>query len=60
MSVRNRRSEVGFSDRVPAGALGITYTRSYVRYRRYVRCRVSPSGARSGCVTVGVKRLGTV
>ncbi len=60
VSLRNRRTEVGFSRRVPAGSLGITSFRHLARYRRTVRCRVSPSGARSGCVTIGVRRLGVV
>ena len=59
VSLRNRRSEVGFSTRVPDGLLGISLTRTLVRYRRYVRCRLGPDGSRSGCVTTGVKKVGT-
>ncbi len=59
-SLRNRRSEVGFSDRVPDGALGVHHRRFLVRYRRLMRCRILANGSRSGCVTVGVRKLATI
>jgi hypothetical protein len=58
VNLRNRRTEIGFSDRVPAGALGITWFYYRVRYRRYMRCHVTPAGQRYGCVVVKVKKVG--
>ena len=58
VSLHNHRTEVGFSDRVPSYALGITRFNYRVHYRRLIRCRISPTGARSGCVTLKVERVG--
>jgi hypothetical protein len=58
VNLHNHRTEVGFSGRVPDGALAITWFNYRVRYRRYMRCRVTPAGARYDCVVTRVQKVG--
>jgi hypothetical protein len=58
VSLHNHRTEVGFSGRVPSYALGLTRIYYRIHYRRLMRCRVSPTGVRSGCITLRVERVG--
>ena len=55
VNLHNHRTEIGFSDRVPSYALGITWFHYRVHYRRLIRCRISPAGARYGCVVLKVE-----
>ena len=56
VNLHNHRTEIGFTDRVPSGLLGVTWVYYRVHTRRFLRCRVSPAGERYGCVTVRIQR----
>ena len=58
VNLHNHRTEVGFSDRVPDGALAVTWFNYRVRYRRLMRCRITPAGVRYGCVVLKVQKIG--